>query len=376
MRLSSVVKLIYHLNSLYNPGGMERVTLNKAAWWAARGHEVVIVTTDQKGRPSFFPVPEGVRTVDLGINYHDAAGLGLLRQTLAFPGKRRLHRRRLEELLLRERADIVVSLYPGESSFIPSIKDGSKKVLELHQGRFFHRQYGNRGLRGVIDRLRERADSIMVRRFDRFVVLTREDLADWGRVPNIISIPNAATMTGAASDCSAHRVIAVGRLDFQKGFDRLIEAWEPLGDWTLEIFGQGEWKERLETMIAARGLGDSVHINAPSRDIRSEYAGSSVLVMTSNYEGFPMALVEGLSCGLPAVCYDFKCGPKDMIENGVNGFIVHNGDAEGLRRALRTLMEDDALRVRMGREAAGTAERYSEEKVMAEWENCFRSILS
>lgn len=370
------MKIIYHLNSTCNPGGMERVTVGKVRWWTSRGHEVIVVTTDQKGRPSFFPLPDGVRTVDLGINYHDDVGLGILRQTLSFLRKRRLHRRRLSELLMREKADIVVSLYPGESSFIPDIKDGSRKVLELHQGRYFHRQYGNTGLKGLADRFREWTDSVMVRRFDRFVVLTGQDRRNWGDMPNICTIPNAATMTGRVSDCSAHRVIAVGRLDYQKSFDRLIEAWRPFGDWTLEIFGQGEWRDNLQKMIEDRGLGSSVHINAPSRDIRAEYAASSILVMSSHYEGFPMAMIEGMTCGLPAVSFDFQCGPEDMIEDGVNGIIVKDGDIDGLGRALQRLMGDDALRVSMGRKAAEVAGRYSEEKVMGLWECCFKSILS
>ena len=374
--MKKTMKLIYHLNSTYNPGGMERVTLNKVRWWVEKGHEMLVVTTDQKGREPFFPFPEGVRLVDLGINYHDDVGLGVLKQTLNFFRKRRLHKKRLTALLMAEKADITVSLYPGESSFIPGIRDGSRKVLELHQGRYFHRQYANCGLKGLADRIREWADGAMVRRFDRFVVLTGEDLANWGKVPNILAIPNAATLTGARSDCSAHRVIAVGRLDFQKGFDRLIKAWKPYKDWTLEIFGQGEWEPVLRAMIAERGLESSVHINAPVKDIRSEYTRSSILVMSSHYEGFPMAMVEGMTCGLPAVSFDFQCGPRDMIEDGVNGLLVRNGDLEGLGAALTALMSDDAKRARMGREAAKVAERYSEEKVMKQWEDCFRSILS
>ena len=374
--MNRTMKLIYHLNSTYNPGGMERVTLNKVRWWIARGNEVLVVTTDQKGREPFFPFPDAVRFVDLDINYHDAVGLGVVKQTLNFIRKRRLHKKRLTSLLMEEKADITVSLYPGESSFIPGIRDGSRKVLELHQGRYFHRQYANRGLKGLADRLREWADTAMVRRFDRFIVLTQEDLANWGAMPNILAIPNAATLTGELSDCTAHRVIAVGRLDFQKGFDRLIRAWKPCGDWTLEIFGQGEWEPMLREMIAERGLEGSVHINAPVKDIRSEYTRSSILVMSSNYEGFPMAMVEGMTCGLPAVSFDFQCGPRDMIRDGVNGILVRNGDEEGLGAALTALMSDDARRKSMGMEAARVAERYSQEKVMNQWQDCFRSILS
>ena len=89
-----------------------------------------------------------------------------------------------------------------------------------------------------------------------------------------------------------------------------------------------------------------------------------------------MAMVEGMSCGLPAVSFDFRCGPRDMIDDGANGILVKNGDIPGLGDALLKLMKDDALRRRMGEEAAKTAERYSQEKVMGLWQDCFKSILS
>lgn len=147
---------------------------------------------------------------------------------------------------MREKADIVVSLYPSESSFIPDIKDGSKKVLEIHYCKFFRLQYGRKGILGWIDRWRTRQDERIVSRFDKFVVLTREDQGYWGNLSNIEVIPNAALFLGSGySDVCAHRVIAVGRLDYQKGFDRLIKAWElvqqkeKFQDWKLDIFGQG-----------------------------------------------------------------------------------------------------------------------------------------
>ena len=221
------MKLIYQINALYNPGGMERVLLNKASWLSKHGWEVLIVTTDQKDQPTFYSFPEAIRLVDLGINYSEDKGKNVFAQTLSFLKKRRIHKKRLKELLIKEKVDIVDTLYPGESSFIPSIKDGSKKVIELHQNKFFHRQYANKGLKGIIDRLREVMDVRMVKKFDSFVVLTEEDRGYWGNLDNMEVIPNAAIVPdGYSSDCGSKRAIAVGRLDFQKSFDRLIDAWK------------------------------------------------------------------------------------------------------------------------------------------------------
>ena len=191
------MKLIYCTHSLCNPGGMERVLVNKVTYLVEKLHwDVSIVTTDQKGRPPFYALPEGVRMTDLGINYSDDNPKGAMAKILGYLRRRRRHRRLLSELLKREKADIVVSLYPSESSFIPNIKDGSRKVLELHYCKFFRLQYGRSGLLGRIDRWRTRQDERIVSRFDQFVVLTKEDKGYWGDLPNIEVIPNAAKFIG------------------------------------------------------------------------------------------------------------------------------------------------------------------------------------
>ena len=312
---------------------MERVLLNKVTYLVEKLHwEVLIVTTDQQGRPPFYPFPASVRMIDLGINYSDDNDKRPLGKIAGYLRKRRRHRKALTALLQREKADIVVSLYPSESSFIPDIKDGSKKVLELHYCKFFRLQYGRKGLLGLIDRLRTRQDERIVRRFDKFVVLTHEDCGYWGALNNIEVIPNAALhIAEKRSDVSAQRVIAVGRLDYQKGFDRLIQAWELVqqtnkyGGWRLDIFGQG-------------------------------------------------VLVEAMACGVPTIAFDCKCGPGDIIEDGVNGLLVKDGDIEGLAAAMTRLMSDGAYRRELSANARKVTDTYSKEAVMALWLNLFTSL--
>lgn len=368
--------------SLYNPGGMERVLLNKVRYLKERlGWDVTVVTTDQHGKPTFYPFPDGVRIIDLGVNYTDDNGKNPVIKTIGYLWRRRKHRKALTELLLKERPDIVDSLYPSESSFIPAIKDGSKKVLELHFNKYFRIQYSRHGLLGLADRLRTRQDEKIVRQFDSFVVLTEEDKGYWGELPNIEAIPNAAiTANASQSDCTAHRVIAVGRLDYQKGFDRLIEAWSIVkkdfeySDWQLDIFGQGEWKEMLERMIRENELTNCAHINQPTNDIEEEYCHSSLIVMTSHFEGFGMVLVEAMLHGIPAIAFDCKCGPKDIIEDGRNGLLVPEGDVPALASAMKKLMSDESLRRKMGTEALKIKDKYAEEVVMNRWIQLFKRL--
>ncbi len=375
------MKLIYCIASVYNPGGMERVMLNKLRWFARQGeYDLMVVTTDQQGRAPFYEFPPEVQMIDLGINYSLDNRRVPMAKILSYFRKRRVHKEKLTELLMRERADIVVSLYPSESSFIPDIQDGSKKVLELHYNRFFRLQYNRKGLLGLADRYRMRQDGRIVRKFDRFVVLTHEDAGYWGALPNLAVIPNAALpVPEAIYNPGSRRVIAVGRLDYQKGFDRLLDAWALIPDevregWKLDIFGQGEWEQMLRKQIARLGISDSASIIRPTSRIFEEYARSAFLAMSSHFEGLPMVMIEAMACGLPVVSFDYPCGPKDIILNRENGLIVPEGDVRALAAAMAELMADTGRRQHMSVKAREVTRVYSEENVMNLWKQCFDSL--
>lgn len=377
------MKILYCNHSVYNPGGMERMLFNKTTYLSGIGWEIVIVTTDQHGRPPFYPFPKEVKMIDLGINYSEDNGKSSVGKIIGYLCRRRKHKKYLTSLLMREKADVVVSLYPSESSFIPSIKDGSKKVLEFHYCKYFRLQYARRGLLGLIDRIRTWQDEIIVRKFDKFVTLTDQDREFWGKQSNAITIPNPAIrLSPDICNPGVKRIIAVGRLDYQKGFDRLVKAWAIVqstgrfSTWRLDIYGQGEWRDKLRQMIKKYNIEDTMTINMPTPKIGNEYAKSSLLAMTSHYEGFPMVMLEAMAQGVPAVTFDFKCGPRDIIKHRHNGLIVPEGDIQVFALSLMMAMENLELRKKMSAEAIKTVERYSEENIMKMWLELFNTLIN
>ncbi|RZF62872.1 glycosyltransferase family 4 protein [Sphingobacterium corticibacterium] len=374
------MKIVFCIAGTFNSGGMERVLANKANYLVTKGYEVCIVTTDQKARLPHFAMDSRIVHYDLDINYLDLVDKGLIGKTIGYFRKQKTHFDRLNTLLCTLKADIVISMFDHEANLVWKIKDGSKKILEIHFSRFKRLQYGRKGLWRLADRWRNRRDLQIAKRYDRFVVLTQEDKAYWENLSHIQVIPNANSFRpDEISSVGEKRVIAVGRLSYQKGFDDLLDIWASVlpyfPDWTLDIFGEGELKEMLQSRIDRLGIGENTHLCMPVSHIQEEYGRSAILVMTSRYEGLPMALLEAQACGLPLLAYACKCGPRDIINDGENGFLIGEGDKTEFARKIMLLMGDISMRRAMGKQSRLLSQNFSEERIMSEWENLFKNII-
>lgn len=376
-------KLVYLTPTLSSPAGMERVLHNKVCWLTEhRDYQITIVTTDQGDAPVYFDFPSQVSIVDLGINYSADYSRNPIARSFWLIKKRRLHKKKLELLLSEIHPDITIALYPSEVNVVPCIKDGSKKILEFHSHRFFRLNQGYHGLHLLVAKYRTWADKRLATRFDRCIVLTHEGAEQWGKMTNIEVIPNAIThVPEVTHNLQSHRVIAVGRLIYEKGFDRLLKAWALLpknirNNWKLDIFGQGECEHSLRMMINELQINSSASILPPTSKIFDEYANSSFLVMSSRSEGFGMVMLEAMSCGVPVVSFDFKCGPKEIIQDGINGILVPEGNIEMLAKTMLRLIQDSALRDELGANTRNVLDTFSQDRIMGMWEQCFTHLLS
>ena len=373
------MKILYCIAGTYNSGGMERVLSNKANYLAAHGHEVTIVTTDQRGQSPFFELDRRIRCIDIGVNYETNNGKSFFNKVVHYPFKQFKHKRRLAKVLNEVRPDIAISMFCNDASLLPRIKDGSKKVLEIHFSRFKRLQYDRKGLWRVADKWRNRNELKVASRFDRFVVLTHEDSRYWGNLPNMSVIPNARTFTcDTPAPLDRRRVIAVGRYTYQKGFDMLLDAWakvcSQISGWELHIIGDGELRDALASQIKALSLQGSVVLCPATKNIKAAYQESSIIVMSSRYEGFGMVLLEAATAGVPAVSFDCKCGPSEIIKDGMTGFLVKDGDTSELARKILMLMRDEALRKEMGRKAFARSSQFSTDTVMKQWLSLFEGL--
>jgi glycosyltransferase involved in cell wall biosynthesis len=201
-----------------------------------------------------------------------------------------------------------------------------------------------------------------------------------GRV-RVEAIPNGVTSLGMHhADPSAKLVVAAGRLGKRKGFDRLFPAWARVApefpEWRLAIFGGGPWARKLARLVDEFGLGASVQLRGNSPTLPEELAKASLFVMTSRREGFPMVLLEAMSVGLPVIAYDCPTGPRDIITDGVDGYIVRDGDTEALAASLAELMDADDERRRLGVAALDKAAAFDITLIAARWEALLEELVA
>lgn len=373
------MKIIYCLASTCFPGGMEKIVTQKANWFTENGHDVTIVTTEQKRRDNYFNMDSRIKRIDLDINYSDAIGVNLIKRFFYRRRKIKEHRRELYKIINRECPDIVISTFGNEVSFLPDIVKSGKTVLEIHFSRWFRLQAQVGFFHHLANMILTRNDITFVKRFDAFVCLTKEDERNWGEMNNLHVIPNFTDIIPLEKQFHNKRAIAIGRLTYQKGYDRMIKAWSIIAkrfcDWRLDIFGEGEEKDNLQKLIKELDLDKYIYINSPTKEVNRELAKSDLLLLTSNFEGLPMVLLEALRCGVPIISFNCQCGPRDIV-NDSNGVLVKNGDIQDFASALSTVMGDTVLLDNLILGAYKSGKLYTSDRVMSLWETLFNELIS
>ena len=376
------LKIVYLTPALYMAGGVERVLTLKANYFAEHfGYDITIILTDGDGKPLFYPLSDKVKVLNLNIGFEELWTCSFVKKIFVYLNKQRLYKKKVEAELMRIRPDITVSLLRREINFISSIKDGSRKIGELHVNRANYRNFeaGDANfIKNLFARFWMRSLVAKLKRLDRFVVLTNEDKQAWPELSNVIAIPDPLSFVPTQkSELTQKRVIAVGRYVYQKGFDLLLQAWARVEmlhpDWQLAIFGDGD-RTPYQQQAALLGLSPQrCQLNGPTSNIQQEYANSSLFVFSSRFEGFGMVLVEAMACGLPVISFACPCGPKDIVKHGEDGLLVENGNVEALAVALSQLMSNEALRRSMSVAAQGNVQRFGMQQIAERWRAVFEN---
>lgn len=379
------MKLAYCIPSLYNPGGMEKVLVTKINYLIQKcNYEIIIITTEGINKNSFFNLDKEVKIYELNINFDIDFNKTFLIKSINHFYKLYKYKKKILEILTRERIDICISLIGKEIDFISSLKDGSLKIGELHFAKNFRIQFSQSINQNYfftfLAKIRTKQLENKTKKLSNLVVLTKADKTEWLKTnKNIIQIYNPLSIRPSEiSNVGNKKVLAIGRLDAQKGFDNLILAWKIVNqnypEWKLEIYGQGVWHDKLLTMISEQNLQESCYLMGISNNLNNVFLDSSIFVLSSRYEGFGLVLAEAMSYGIPCVSYDCEFGPNEIIDDGFNGFLVEKDNISELSEKINYLIKNQSLRQLMSINARNSSLRFDLNIIMEKWIELFESI--
>lgn len=197
-------------------------------------------------------------------------------------------------------------------------------------------------------------------------------------MPNPILPPSPAVFTEKLLPTPS--LISVGRLDSRKGYDLLLKAFHQIHDqypdWQLTILGEGEIRSELEELRSQLKLTDCVHLPGEVSNVSSYLYQADLFVMSSRVEGFPMALCEAMSCGLPVIATDCLSGPSDIIDCNVNGLLVKTEDVNALASGLAALMSDPLKRQQLAKNAPQILDQFGLEVVINLWDKAIDRVIN
>ena len=379
------MKIAYIYPAFINIGGADKIIISKANYMAdSWGYEVYLITDSQNGLQPFFPLSDKVHLVDLDINFFQQYQYGPLKRLMVYLRLMRKYKKALTNTLAEIRPDVVISTFSRDAKFVDLYKEYAKAAIaEVHTTKKNIRALPNLRLKGGVYKILasyiERQLNASAKRFDEVVVLNtlEEDL--WRPVRKVRVINNAVQYYPEEENTLSEKsVIYVGRAEYEKAPDRLIEVWRLVAerhpDWTLKMFCTGAMLEELKTKVKEYGLGQQVLFMPPTKDMEHEYMTSSMCVLTSRFEGFPVVLQEAMGCGLPCISYNCPSGPRYIINDGEDGYLVEDGNIDAFAEKVCLLMEDVSLRQELGRKAKQHMAYYSKDRIMGQWRELFEQL--
>lgn len=375
------MKILYCIPHLYNAGGMERVLTQKVNWLASHtDHQITILTTErtpQGMNDTCFPLDEKVQVVALSLDFNEDYSKPLWSKWVGHMRRMRAYEKALRDYIEVHHIDLCISLCGKEIAFLHKMP--CRTIAELHFAMDQRRQLLMANHSGFfwsfLGRIRTWQLVHAVKPLERLVVLTEKDYTDWTKAgcTHVVCIPNICSMDGQKIPMRPKelRLLAVGRLHEQKGFDLLLQAWAPIEknhpDWSLHIVGEGPQRDALGHQIERMGLHHVV-LAGKQDDMVQEYAEASLFVLSSRYEGLPLALIEAMWCGVPCIAFDCPHGPAELLAEN-RGFLVSNGDIRALSAQIEYAISHPDEAAERARKAQAFAQtHYSESCIMPKWE--------
>lgn len=361
------MKILYIVPKINNEGGVERVLSIKANYLVKNfGYEVHILTQNGGDKPLFYFFNDKIALHDVVLT---GGKISFFLQ----------YAKALKTALSTIKPDVIIVCDNGLKAFtLPFILRTNKPIIfECHGSKYIEEKVQAKYFSGA--KIKSFFKEFSANKFAKFVALSKESLKEWN-VNNGVVIPNPLWFEPTTfADLKSKKVIVVGRHSYEKGLDRMLHIWQKViekhPDWSLEIYGKSNENQELQKLSNSLNINNNVTFFEPIKNINDKYLGASIIAMTSRTEGFGMVLIEAMAAGLPCVAYDCPCGPRAIVKNNANGFLVENGNLDSFVQKIELLIEDENLRMKMGKNAQEGVKIYDLQNIMQQWKSLFKNLV-
>lgn len=357
------MKLLYIVPKIKNAGGVARILAIKANYFVERfDYEIHILSQNEADIQPFYSFNEKIVFHNMNLNSNAFSFFLSLRKTT---------NQKIKEI----KPDVILVVDNGLKAFTyPFFISGKTPIIfECHGSKYVEEKAREAS---VFLKLKYQFKDLAAGKFSKIVVLSSESLKEWN-VKNAIIIPNSSWVEAEISaSLQSKKVLTIARNSYEKGLDQLLLIWKEINqkypEWTLDIYTDDSASLQKE----ARDLGIISTVNYFNfvKNIEEKYATSSVYIMTSRTEGFPMVLLEAMAFGLPCIAYDCPIGPRAIIESEKNGFLIPDKNIELFVEKLSFLIENEEERLRIGTNAKEITKKFSTVEIMQKWK-CFLENL-
>ncbi|MFN7098960.1 MAG: glycosyltransferase family 4 protein [Flavobacterium sp.] len=360
------MKILYVVPSINNDGGVARVLALKANYLIRNWqYDVHIVTQNQGHTPLFYEF-------DVAIAMHDIA---LKKNAVGFVFD---YITKLKKIITTVQPDVVLVCDNGLKAFLLPFFLGVKMplILEIHSSKFIEERPARHFLDQGFRWLKYRYKNFCANHFSQIVYLSENSKKEWNNAKGVI-LHNPVWIENVKVVNEKQKIVlAIARNCYEKGLDRLLPIWSSVTqehpDWKLHIIG--DQVPQLQAQVNLLDISDSVCLQQSVTAIDVVYATAAVFVLSSRFDCYPMVLIEAMASGLPCVAYDCPCGPAAIIEPGVTGFLIPNGNQELFVSHLKQLLADENLRIDMGKKGKEKVADQSIEVIMEQWHAFLRAI--
>ena len=352
------MNIIYVIEDYSENGGVERIVSDKANTLSTQyHHNVTLISVYRDNRKEQFKLDDVINLIHLDVPFAKRTTNSIIRLIS------RLYTifiaiLRLNKEIKGLHPDIIFFTTTLGAILLPFCHTKARKIYESHLARKFN----------PFNKLFFLTELSA----ERIVCLTSGDAKEYKYAKRVDIIPNYINDVKAhVEDYSVKKAIAVGRLEYQKGFDILIDCWKEIAkrypDWKLDIYGEGSCREELQRQINSLQLGEKVKLCGRNNNIIEAYPQYSLHLMTSRFEGQGIVLIEAQACGLPSVVFNYEYGANDIIENEYNGILVEQGNCKKYIEAVMKMMSSEELRKEYGTNALTIGKCYYKENIFNRW---------